>query len=311
MVCGFYNMAFFSRPIFRFALLALLIAATLSSCNEKAKTDQEVLPKVTELGPDGRGLEPVKPVETPGEPAINPRARLSVERLMFRRGDWKVNVALGSLEEAKIDGSAKEALKKSGFYVSELPLERLGLFRANLPGPVSVSVSRIMPMPDYSPVVLISRITGERVGRAADGEGELKVVKMTGGTYQLLARLAADKEGRTLVDWVPQHYVPRVSAEVRTPGERLMDGRVFESMRVKQAIGTGKVWLIWSEAPAAARGRDAAGPATDRPGAAGMEMEDAESAEPLSGVPLLGTMMLNGMRGQAMVRMVVVVYVTE
>jgi len=280
----------------------------LSSCTEKSKTDERVLPKVTELGPNGEGLEPVKPVETPGEPAINPRARLSVERLMFRRGDWKVDVALRSLEDAEIDESAKRALKMSGFYVSELPLERLGLFRANLPEPVSVSVSRIMPMRDYSPVVLVSRIKGERVGRAADGEGELKVVKMTGGTYQLLARLAADTEGHTLVDWVPQHYVPKISAEVRAPGERLMDGRVFESMRVKQVIGAGKVWLIWSEA---ARARNTAGPAADRPVAGGMEMEDAESAEPLSGVPLLGTMMLNGLRGQAMVRMVVVVYVTK
>ncbi|MHB1156646.1 MAG: hypothetical protein ACYC26_07390 [Phycisphaerales bacterium] len=301
-------MAFFLRPTFRFVLPALLIAAALSSCTEKSKTDQEVLPKVTELGPDGRGLEPVKPVEAPGEPAINPRARLSVERLMFRRRDWKVDVALRSLEEAKIDGTAKEALKLSGFYVSELPLERLGLFRANLPERVSVSVSRIMPMPDYSPVVLISRITGERACRAADREGELQVVKMTGGAYQLLARLAADKEGHTLVDLVPQHYVPKISAEIRTPGERLMDGRVFESMRVKQAIGAGKAWLIWSEAPAAARSRNGAGPAADP---TGMEMEDAESTEPLPGAPLLGTMMLNGLRGQETVRMVVVVYVTE
>ena len=91
--------------------------AVMSSCNEANKTTDpqtQTLPKVTELGPNNQPPQVARPVLDPKtQGKLNLNARLSVERLMFRRPDWKVDVALLSLAPAKLKPGVAKALNDS------------------------------------------------------------------------------------------------------------------------------------------------------------------------------------------------------
>ncbi len=280
---------------------ALLISAVLAcfvltaaGCQEPKAQAEPDLPTLRELEPsvsgsaEGNDSPPSPPNHVSASPlrsiASMPQ-RIMVRKLVFQRDDSRVDLLLQSLDDANVPGGVQSRWQANGLRLGSLGNDRLPLFTANLPRPIGIDSTTIVPNPHYMPITLIGQMDGAHRVTAIEPDGHVNTLRFIGGSYQMLVKLYRQSLDGSAVsmDLLPHHYGPEHTLVPRRPEEKMLDGHPFDALRVDDAAPIGRTWIVWAPTEKAAEGQ----------------------------APHLGRAMLTGRRGNTPVRIVLLISVVE
>ncbi|MDX1564582.1 MAG: hypothetical protein R3236_04200 [Phycisphaeraceae bacterium] len=185
--------------------------------------------------------------------------RLHVEVLLLPR-EKDLSAAAAGLDEPDI-GHAKRLLwSYNGFAIGQVATDALGLFRPLLGRVVERPQHFILQdATTFQPIPLNRRDV--RVNLATSRsltEKTLETRFFSRGRFQLLLRIDPKRDITELAKddtftMVPQHHRPKLSALVRTPQQKLLDGTIFEDLKLTLPIRPGRSLVLFPRLPPAAR----------------------------------------------------------
>lgn len=255
------------------ATFAMIACAGLWGCQpEKTeKPDFGPLPTIGEIRPapastrnwqNGSGEEPGLPglpdpkmTDTAGDTPGVPRAmqQLLVQRLLFKRDDARVNFALKLLDVPPISDEALALWRSNGMLWACCERDKLPMLMSNLPRPIDSFQYQATAGHAPLPIGLSGRLINSQRVRYFERPGESKLVKLTGGRYQMLMQLteAKERDEPMRVELTPHHYNPRATLLPRSPNQKSRDGTTFDALQLNVAAPTETVWILWWAGPEA------------------------------------------------------------
>lgn len=184
------------------------------------------------------------------EPDVPRRVR--VRLLVFRHPDPRVGRAMDMLEDG-LPEEQQQAWEENGFFVGEVARNRLPLFMANLPRELSHDVFTLHRVNAYWPLTLIDRLRGpQHVEVVNPDEATSDHRRLVGGKFQMLIKLvpSIDRDRRRVyLDLLPHHRGVRAELLPRSPKDRVLDGRSFDTLRLYEPLSTQRVWVVAADLP--------------------------------------------------------------
>ena len=233
---------------------ALLLIAVASGCATDASNAPNA-PMRTSAA-NGRPVD-VADLRDPSMPqqfaSMDPSAashRFIAQRLVFERDAPRLLLATNMLKDVAVDPVAAANWANNNLHLGRLERNRLPLFLANLPKPLSNDVVRIFNPTIYSPLTLVDRLQGVQRVRLVAPNGRARLVKLVGGEYQLLLKTAPPLDpllGPAKLEVLPHHF--GAAATLLPRGNGTLDGTSFHDFRLELPIDDDYVWIVWSTLP--------------------------------------------------------------
>jgi hypothetical protein len=295
-------------------------AAIVPAACHNGDEGPEVLPRINSLAPRSGG-----PAAT--EPATMPAASMArVTRLDFAP-DADMEAAWATTSRQGLAARQVAAWKRNGLRVGVLDAAQVKAFLAALPPSAGSQSRQIVSFGEPVPLAYTAPLSSPwkiKLSLGADLEQE---ESLAGGNLQFLCRFAPDGDGGH-VDIVPQHHRIKISLVPRSDPEKILDGRLFEQLKLHAKLGPDQLLVIGVQSekleplppmpvlipltqPAAVPA-----PPTPRPGAGNAATQPApgghsDEVKPAFIIPQdrLGAGLLNGTRFNRPVQMVLIISV--
>ncbi len=283
------------------------LAAVLGGCAAESGPTAD-LPRLEELGPSTSKPESNEADES--EEAARPAPTVVVHQLIFPRESPLIDEALAGLAPPDWREAMVENYRRNGFIVAAVARAELPGLGAELPAALSVDAVMIQAAANYTPITLVGRITGALAVEYFDGARPNRL-RMSNGILRLLVQLQPPAMGEVdpALVLLPQQHVRRPTLLPRSPGEKMMDGRLFKALRVDVLLPPDRAWIIRPDLPLAEPKRKTSEDAPDdAEEQASPEGRDVEWVEPADAPLPLGRAMLAGMRRGRPVQVVLIVY---
>jgi len=133
---------------------------------------------------------------------------------MLKRGMWQIN----------------------GLRIGVLHADNAPAFAQSLPDIHGESRAKLIGSPHPSPVRSTPRLIQPVMVDLTDPPKSPQVIKLRGGKLQLLAKISRDESGQAYLELTPHHYKPKAELIPRSPLEKQLDGRVFDTLTARLAL---------------------------------------------------------------------------
>lgn len=226
---------------------AALLLAALQGCGVPRVTPPAPPPHVT-----------VKDLADPSivqhSAAMDPAAvthRFIAQRMILERDSPRFALATAMLKPVEVDAEAAALWAANNLRIGKLERNRVPLFMANLPKPLSTDVVHIFNPTLYSPLTLIDRNETVQRVRLMATNGRARLIRLVGGQHQLLLKVIPPIDpslGPAKLRVVPHHeglgttLLPGAGA-----GARTLDNARFQEFQIDLPIDEDHIWVIWAD----------------------------------------------------------------
>jgi hypothetical protein len=255
------------------ALTALALSWCLASC-EMPPT--EPTPRLSDVRPSDPPVEadehpPAQDAPAPDAPVI----------ALIQRIDLPLEVSLDpvwdTVDEQALPMRMHGMWQANGLRIGVLSAQQAQAFADALPRFQGQSQSKLLGSPYPSAIRTTPRLREPVTIDLTDPPMSPLVVSARGGRLQLLAKIGRDDRGRPYLELTPHHYKPKATLLPRSPLEKQLDGRVFDSLTARVSLPIDRALVVGLYRPWP-RHKDVNAPPTDK-----------QNPEPASQPPATGS----------------------
>ena len=236
-----------------FWMMAGGLIGALAGCAAPRQADKPPAKADGSQGNPMKLLQHQRPRVGPADHQTSPW-RLHVEVLLLPR-DKDLSAAAAGLDEPDIDHAKRLLWSYNGFAIGQVATDALGLFRPLLGRAVDRPQHFVLQdATSFQPIPLNRRDV--RVNLATSRsltEQTLETRLFSRGRFQMLLRIDPKRDiaelSKDTFTLVPQHHRPKPSALVRTPQQKLLDGTVFEDLKLTLPIRPGRSLILFAKLP--------------------------------------------------------------
>ncbi len=248
----------------RLAVLSgvILCLSLFVGCEEKQKAnaDSDAGLKMKDLA------TPLpKPDATVPAPPLAKR-KLVVQALAFESPSGRLDVAMEMLGPLEIDPKSRELWRHNGLLIAALDPKQLDLFLGNLPKPIHSQTLRSQQLDTYTSLELPGNLIQWQTIEIRESPRHVHQRRVNPRMLRWLIRMLPSVQADGVeLEILPHYYIPRPTAELRPPQERMLDGIRFEALSISHDLTEDRLWVITTPTQPA----QPAGPQDDRPWAGG------------------------------------------
>lgn len=170
--------------------------------------------------------------------------RLDLPRAADLSEAWKI------IERHGVEPAMGPQWRENGLCVGLIHVNMLKAFLDQLPGTGHIERRQMLTSNLPTPIDLtppISRTVYIEVIHAGD---QRERVRLDRGVCRLLLQSQPQSDGSVMLSLTPQHFFPQESVRPRTPMEKQLDGRIFQSLELQCVMSREQVLVIGLATPA-------------------------------------------------------------
>ena len=224
--------------------VSVSIALFASSCTSDGGGDRGGgnLPRIGELRPRGGQIDdpyPARPQPLP----LAAYQRITLPLATRLEELW----ALTSTDPL---ADEKVALwRANGMRVGVMKAEQVKAMQEAMVGYTGVETGYFTMSKYHSPLYTAPPLGGPVAIELVDQSDVPRRVVLNGGRVRFLVKLRHDENDRAMLDIVPQHHLRKRRLTPRSPMETVLDGVVFESLKLTAELRADRLVLIGLELP--------------------------------------------------------------
>lgn len=163
-----------------------------------------------------------------------------------------IETAWAELDEGVLPDLSRAVWNANGLRLGVLDAGNANAFGEALGTPDSFTNQALVAISRPTQLRESPRLRADFVADLTRPPAPRRVETFTGGRARMLISTRPSAAG-VLLELTPQHFVPRQSLLVRTPLEKLLDGRVFEELAASVRLGPGQALVLGYSLPVALR----------------------------------------------------------
>jgi hypothetical protein len=218
-----------------------LFAGSCTSDGDRDRGDRN-LPRIGDLRPRGGRIDDPYPTLHPPQPvALYQRRTLPLTTNLDEL--WKLT-STDSLANETV-----ELWRANGMRVGVMKVEQVKAMQAAMAEYTGVGDGFFPMSKYYSPLYTAPRLAGPTAIKLIEQPETPRRIVLTGGRVRFLVKLRRDEDDRVMLDLVPQHHRREKTLTPRSPLETILDGVVFESLKLTTELRTDRLVLIGLDLP--------------------------------------------------------------
>jgi hypothetical protein len=288
-------------------LCTLWIAAlclALASCE---MPQDKTLPTLSDIRPSDQTDQPADSAEAGRVIVMIYRIDLPLDERLERM--WQ------EVDEGAIPFPMRGKWMINGLRIGVLHAQQSQAFSDALPGMLGESRAKLVSS-DYPSTIRTTPRLRSTVGiDLTDPPRSPTEYRAIGGRLQLLAQTGRDEQGQAYLQLTPHHYKHKATLLPRSPLEKEMDGRTFETLSVRiplpmdraVIVGLYRPWPVKDEAPTDLDPSVQDKPASSRPDKSDTPDQKPAEASPPAIPDHLGKALMTGTRAGKPTQMLLVI----
>lgn len=179
--------------------------------------------------------------------------RFIAQRMILERDSPRFALATAMLEPIAVEPEIEALWAANNLRIGKLPRNRVPLFMANMPKPLSSDVVHIFNPTLYTPLTLIDRNQSVQRVRLMATNGRARLIRLVGGQHQMLLKVMPPLDpslGPAKLRIVPHHDgVGTALLPGGGAGSRTLDNARFQEFQIDLPIDDEHIWVVWTQIP--------------------------------------------------------------